>query len=327
MRRTASMLVVIGAIGLILGLSTRPRADEPAGKNWVGKKVVPKHRDFTLRSSGDGADRKGRPGVYKVAEAKGSSLLIERSGIRGWVEADQFLPIEGATKFFDEVIRANSQDAFGYIMRAKALIIDKKDFEHALADLDKAVQLDPADALAYVSRGMAWGERGEYAKAMGDFDQAIRLDPMDFLAYSNRGAVWGEKQAYDKAIADFSQAIRLEPRFAEAFANRGLAWGHKQEYDQAITDFDQAIRLDPKDAEAHRSRGLSWLAKQQYDQAIADFDQAIRLDPKLVMAYCDRGEVRLGRQQYDEAMVDFDQAIRLDPKLVMAYATEAKSGY
>ncbi len=264
-----------------IGPIHRASAAEPAGKDWVGKKVVPKHRDFTLRSCGDDVDRKGRPGIYQVREFKGSSLLLERSGIRGWVEADQFLPIEVATKFFDEVIRANSQDAFGYIMRAKALTVDKKDFEHALADLDKAVQLDPRDALAYVSRGLAWAEKEAYDKAVADFDQAIRLDPKDASAYISRGKAWTVKEEYDKAMADFDQAIRLDPKDATVYSCRGWAWVEKHEYDKAIADYDQAIRLDPKEANNYGGRGVAWGAKEEYDHAIADFDQAIRLDPKL----------------------------------------------
>ncbi len=121
MRPAASIVVVFGAIGLIFGLSTRASHRRTGGQGLGRQKGVPKTRDFTLRSSGDDADRKGRPGLYQVKEARGSSILLEGSGIRGWVEAEQFLPIEVATKFFDEVIRANSQDPFGYIMRARGV--------------------------------------------------------------------------------------------------------------------------------------------------------------------------------------------------------------
>jgi tetratricopeptide (TPR) repeat protein len=135
----------------MLGLTAELRAGEPARTDWVGKQVVPKQRDFMLRSSDAGGDRKGRPGVYGVQEAKGRSLLLERSSsVGGWVEADQFVPIDRATKFFDDVIRANPRDAFGYSMRGVALIVDKHDIERAIADFDKAVQLDPNNAEAYL---------------------------------------------------------------------------------------------------------------------------------------------------------------------------------
>ena len=54
-------------------------------KDWVGKEVLPRQRDFTLRSSDNGGDQKGRPGVYEIKQANGSSLLVEGPGISGWV--------------------------------------------------------------------------------------------------------------------------------------------------------------------------------------------------------------------------------------------------
>jgi tetratricopeptide (TPR) repeat protein len=313
MRRTASIVLVSGAVGLLLGLSAEPRAEEPAGKDWIGKGVVPKHRDFVLRSSDNGADRKGSPGVYGVKEAKGSSLLLESSsGVSGWVEADQFVPIQEATKYFDEVVEANPGDAFGYNMRALALILHKQDFEQAMADFDKAVELEPNDALAYVSRGAAWGVQGEFDKAIADLDQAIRLDPKHELAYNNRGTAWLEKKEYDKAIVDFTVDIRLYPKDVSAYSNRGSAWMAKREYDRALIDLDQAIHLDPKHAPAYNNRACVWLAKQAYDKAIADCNEAISIDPENAQAYILRARTWIEKKEFDKAVADCNGAIWLD---------------
>ena len=103
----------------MLGLTTEPHAEEPAHQDWVGKKVLPKQRDFTLRSSDGGAEITGRVGSYKVKETKGPLLLVKKSGVSGWFEANQFVLIDDATKFFDGLVQASPGDGFGYIMRAK----------------------------------------------------------------------------------------------------------------------------------------------------------------------------------------------------------------
>jgi hypothetical protein len=51
------------ALVLMLGLTAEPRAEEPARQDWVGKQVLPKHRDFTLRSSAKSGEIRGRCGV------------------------------------------------------------------------------------------------------------------------------------------------------------------------------------------------------------------------------------------------------------------------
>ena len=90
MRQVASIVLVTGAIGLILSLSAEARAAEPAGKNWIGKSVFPKQARFRAPVDEMAPIATVEPGEYGVKEAKGSSLLLERSsGVSGWVEADQ----------------------------------------------------------------------------------------------------------------------------------------------------------------------------------------------------------------------------------------------
>ena len=45
---------------------------------------------------------------------------------------------------------------------------------------------------------------------------AIRVDPNDALAYISRGSDYSDKGEFDKAIADYSEAIRLYTVIAES---------------------------------------------------------------------------------------------------------------
>src|SRR6266571_1962720 len=49
----------------------------------------------------------------------------------------------------------------------------------ALADLNRAIRLRPADAWAISSRGQVLGKMGRYEEALADLDRAIELDPGD----------------------------------------------------------------------------------------------------------------------------------------------------
>ena len=59
-------------------------------------------------------------------------------------------------------------------------------FEEAIAEYDMAIRLDPQLASAYVNRGKAHNELGQYHLAIRDLDEAVRLDPQLILAYYNR---------------------------------------------------------------------------------------------------------------------------------------------
>jgi lipoprotein NlpI len=193
----------------------------------------------------------------------------------------------------------------------------KRDFDRAIADYDRAIQLDPKYAFAYNNRGEAWRNRGDLDRAIADFNEAIRLDPRYWFAYDNRGDARREKGDLDSAIADFSEAIRLSPpKFRDAFAykSRGDAWRDKGVLDRAIADYDQAIRLDPNDAFVYNSRGNAWSDKANLACAIADFDQAIRLDPKDWRGYLNRGRANLYAGALPKAVADLKEASELNPK-------------
>ena len=51
-------------------------------------------------------------------------------------------------------------------------------------------QDEPKDAKFYVDRGIAYGEKGEYDQAIADFNRALEVDPKIASAYYNRAMVY-----------------------------------------------------------------------------------------------------------------------------------------
>ena len=162
-------------------------------------------------------------------------------------------------------------------------------YDSAIATFGEAIKLNPGDALAFYSRGLAYGKKGDNEHAIADYNEAIRLDANNALAFRNRGLAYEKKGNIDRAIADFSEAIRLDPNDALAFNSRGIVYGMKGDYDRAIADFNKGILLDPTRAVAFGNRGLAYVKKGDNNRAIADFDEAIRLNPYDARAFCNRG--------------------------------------
>ncbi len=64
-------------------------------------------------------------------------------------------------------------------------------------------------AEAYCGRGIAYAKRREYDRAIADYDKAIDLDPKNAKALYQRGYVYDIKGERDRAMADYNQAMRL----------------------------------------------------------------------------------------------------------------------
>jgi tetratricopeptide (TPR) repeat protein len=92
-------------------------------------------------------------------------------------------------------------------------MIHLRNYGRAIDDLNTAIRHNPSYSAAFLSRGVAYGLRGEHDRAIADFTDAIRLDPRNVAAYTNRGVAYtkkGEKKA--QAEADFDVARKLTGR-------------------------------------------------------------------------------------------------------------------
>ena len=127
--------------------------------------------------------------------------------------------------------------------------------------------------MTYSRRGAAWCTKGEYDKAIADGNKAIELDPRSSHAYNNRGIAWMCKKEYDKAVADYTEALRLDSRNAQAYYNRGHVWQVKKEHDKAIVDYTEALRLNPRNPEGHNA--LAWMLATCPDAKYRDGKKAV----------------------------------------------------
>jgi hypothetical protein len=120
-----------------------------------------------------------------------------------------------------------------------------KQFDLALADLDRAVALSPADANAFYNRAVTFERKGDFDSAITDLNEALRLQPNHAFAHYERGFVRLKQRNYDRAIEDFNEAIRLKSDIAKAWRDRAQAYRAKGELAKADADQQQATLLDP----------------------------------------------------------------------------------
>ena len=138
---------------------------------------------------------------------------------------------------------------------------EKGDYDTAIRDFNKAIELDPKLAQAFYNRGLAYVNKKDYALAIRDFTRAIELDPSFAMAFCNRGTAYADNGGYDTAIRDYTKAIELDSNYADAFYNRGIVYCNKKDYDTAIRDYTRAIELDPNHAEAMANIGSAYKGK------------------------------------------------------------------
>ena len=99
----------------------------------------------------------------------------------------------------------------------------------------------PFDCYSFVGRGSFHLNRDEYQHAIADFDRAIQLDDHSGDAFAFRGIAKYQLHQMSEAIADLERALELDPHHLDA-ANT-LAWILATSPDEDLRDGKRSLKL------------------------------------------------------------------------------------
>jgi len=218
--------------------------------------------------------------------------------------------------------------------------------EEAIADFNRAIELNTDNPMAYANRAVVQQRLGHLEEALADFNRAIELHPNDHQYYLDRATVKIRLGKFAEAIEDLNRSLELSPESAEATYLRGVANVELGNLEEGNKDFERAIVLEPRlaeinyqpgdgidrilefymnnsEAEALFQRAMVKVRAGDFEGALADLNRAIELDPQDEMLYSNRGAARAQLGQYEEAMADFNRALELYPRNVRVYCNIA----
>jgi tetratricopeptide (TPR) repeat protein len=144
-------------------------------------------------------------------------------------------------------------------------------------------------------QGVAYLDRQRYDEAIAEFNKAIEIDPDFADAYYNRGIANSKKGNLNQAISDYTKAIQINPNDSDSYYNRGLVYHKKNDFNQAISDYTKAIQISP-DATAYYNRALDYSLKKEYDYAWDDVRKAEALGYKVDTNFLEELKKASGRQ-------------------------------
>jgi tetratricopeptide (TPR) repeat protein len=206
-------------------------------------------------------------------------------------------------------------DQLAYIYRKRGFAYKRlKEYDLAIADYNRAIELSPNYARAYASRGSAYRSLREYDLAIADYNRALELWPDYPWIYAGRGRTYSYRKEYIQSINDLNHAIEIAPNYAWAYFVRGSTHLWLKDRVQAKEDFIQSLELNPKDIYVRWMVEWSGMGKERLDAEVIQHLEAIAaLDPENYWALVCRGVVLWLTRHFEEALLVLDQAILLKP--------------
>ena len=174
--------------------------------------------------------------------------------------------------------------------------------EAQIAHLDQAIAIAPRRAWYYETRAVYEIDLKQFDRALADLDRDIELIPRPY-AYFLRGLVRCQNGEIARSIVDFDQAIAGQPANTQFYRGRSLARAATGDAVGALQDAEHLVSTVPQQGESYYARGVALALLGRDREAVADFDRAAAIRPELayVVAARARSHERLGEAAHAQA--------------------------
>ncbi|KAB2973306.1 tetratricopeptide repeat protein [Streptomyces sp. SS1-1] len=216
--------------------------------------------------------------------------------------------------------------AAAHAFRARELRHEGR-YERALADADRAVELDPGLSGAHYGRGLALRALGDFPAALAALDTADRLTPDDEFVISERAETYRLAGRHEEAFADYDRAVALDPADPEYLAGRAVSRQELGQLDEALADLDRAVALDEDYLWPLVRRARLRRVRSEWDEAFADYDRAVEKAPDSSWVASERGDAYRLAGRFEDAVAELGRAVALQPDHASALAGRGLAQY
>lgn len=162
---------------------------------------------------------------------------------------------EAALADYAQAIRLGRSSINAKVQNNRGLLyLMQNEPKRALRDLNRAIELAPDYANAYVNRGLAYVQIDQYDQALNDFEYALRLNPKHVLAKYNRAYLYQRLGNLQLALNGYTDLLEQDPTFLLASINRSMLYaelGRKEHVEhEQIAKFQLVSSGDQREREA-----------------------------------------------------------------------------
>ena len=232
------------------------------------------------------------------------------------------------------VAHAQEDDAYMQkIDECTQLLIQKK-YNDVVNICNDLIQSNPNRWNAYERRGFAYKDMRQFDKALEDVNKAIELAPDEYTSYWTKIAVCEGmnkpdevRKCNEQLIEIYTRLISKDSNYSEYYTARAVIYKNLNEYQKAIADYKVSVTLPHTVPEVMKAFGTTensmiagdyfmcgmiYKKIKDYANAIEMYTKAIELDPDHSLYWHLRGQCYEALGEKDKAKADYvEYEIRL----------------
>ncbi len=139
-------------------------------------------------------------------------------------------------------------------------------YTNALENINKSLELKNDWEIPYFYRAVAYQALEDFDEAMLDYTKALQLNPKMTDAYYNRARITLTRKDIENpdifgAVKDLEKAIELDENFIDALYAMACAQKKLENYNEALEYLNRILEIEP---DAINAKALKKLIEQKY---------------------------------------------------------------
>jgi tetratricopeptide (TPR) repeat protein len=144
----------------------------------------------------------------------------------------------------------------------------------------RALEVTADNTVAEENLGQALYQHSKVNDALFHLDKALRIEPNDAVAHGAIGAILIQlPQQGTEAVAHLQRSVELDPSKPSVQSALGVALLETGNAEESFKHLQAAIALDPDDGDAHYNLGNTLLQLLRPKDAVAEYERAFQINP------------------------------------------------
>lgn len=210
---------------------------------------------------------------YCMLIASGAYYLLSALSLRGTNKMSDEAISKRTTKFLTLIL--------SFIIAFNSILTFERNkiWANEITLWNDVVAKSPNKARAYINRGWAFYNQGNFAQALSDYNKAIAISPEYIYSYDDKGLIYVHQGDTLKAIDEYNRSIKINPYYPKVYYHRAAAYLILNKNTEALSDYDKAIELNPEYIDAYNGRARLYASRGKVTQAISDYTRSLDIDP------------------------------------------------
>lgn len=141
-----------------------------------------------------------------------------------------------------------------------------------------AAKTSPSSPQNHNNLGDLYSRRGDFQRAITEFKKAIELKPGYADAYHNLANIYQQIGETELAIANYQKALEFNPNLWQSYQNLAAVYFEQEKFDLAKEELEKALEINSQNSLLHTNLAIVYLKLGKKEEAKVALETALQLD-------------------------------------------------